>query len=258
MKSGIVGAVMFMALLAATVLVVHLVRVPNMYAVEGRGEVKYTPDQAEITSSIYAESDVSVDAVKESAATMRRILTALRASGVAEADVASADVRSGLLDISDNDRRAPDAKRSYYAEQIVTVNVRDISHIGKILDAIARAGSNHWLVRYKSSDLKKLEAAARKAAFLNAMETADAYAASGNFKRGRVLKIQDGAVEFPEVDYANREYRTRRGGGIRGYGSVEKIVVTGSRITEIDTTFDVPPPREQTATAETQVLFQID
>jgi uncharacterized protein YggE len=229
-----------------------------MYAIEGRGEVRYTPDEAEITSSIYAENAVSVEAVKEAAGTMRRILAALKATGVAQEDIKTVDIRSGLLDIN-NERQKQGEQRFYYAEQVVVVTVKDIGRVGKILDAIARAGSNYWLVSYKASTREALEASARKAAFLNAVATADVFARDGKFKRGRVLKIQDDAVTFPSVDYPEREYRTGR--GARGYsGSVEKVTVTGTRVTElpIETTFDIPLPKERTVEATTQVLFEIE
>lgn len=256
MRGGILALGLIVAIAVAAVAIIFLVRVPNMYAIEGRGEATYTPDAAEITSSIYAESDVSVDAVKEAAATMRQILAALKATGVATEDVKTAAVRSGLLDL--DNRRQPTDKVSYYAEQVVVIKVRDIKQIGKILDAIARAGSNYWLVKYEPTDRKAIEAAARQAAFVDAVATADVYAKDGRFKRGRVLKIQDDAVSFPDVDYPSREYRMARAG--LGIGSVEKVVVTGSRIRElpIETTFDIPPPREMTVTATTQVLFEIE
>ena len=260
MRFGILAAVMFVALLAAVVVVIELVRVPNIYAVEGVGTVKYTPDAAEIVASIYAENDVSLDAVKETAATMRVILEALKATGVAANDIATANVRSGPLDSSENERRPKEAQRAYYAEQAVVIQVHDLATIGKTLDAIARAGSNNWVVTYKAADRDALERAARKAAFLDAIAVADSYAHDGQFKRGRVLKIQDDQVEFPEVDYPNRDFRTRSGQRYRGYlASSEKVVVTGSRIdATIDTTFDVPPPREQTVVATTHVLFEIE
>jgi uncharacterized protein len=256
MRGGILALGLIVAVAAAAVAIISLVRVPNMYAIEGRGEVKYTPDAAEITSSIYAENDVSVEAVKEAAATMRQILAALKTAGVAAEDVKSADVRSGLLDL--DGRREPAGKVSYYAEQIVVIQVRDITRIGKILDAIARAGSNYWLVKYRPTNRETIEAAARKAAFLNAVATADVYAKDGDFTRGRVLKVQDDAVSFPEIDYPNRDYRLRRGSRSARGSDAEAVVVTGSRIPEADTTFDIPPPREVTVSATTQVLFEIE
>lgn len=74
-----------------------------------------------------------------------------------------------------------------------------------------------------------------------------------------MLKIQDDAVRFPEVSYTDRDYRMHREGRSGAHrGSVEKVVVTGSRVTPKDTTFDIPPPREQTVEATTQVLFEIE
>ncbi len=253
MRGGILALIGVVAVAVAAVLVVWLVRVPEMYTVEGNGEVRFTPDEAEITASIYAENAVSLDAAKEAAGTMRQILASLKGVEIAEGDIRTADVRSGLLD---NERQKPGEARVYYAEQTVSINVKDIRRIGKILDSIARAGSNYWLVTYKSSKDEDLSAAARAAALANAVATADAYAREGKFKRGRVLKIQDGDVTFPSVDYGGREYRTGRA----GYESVEKVTVTGTRIKElpIETTFDVPPPKERAVKASTHVLFAIE
>lgn len=66
-------------------------------------------------------------------------------------------------------------------------------------------------------------------------------------------------MTFPEIDYPNREYRMHRDsrGGV-SRSPVERVTVTGTRITEIDTTFDIPPPREQKLEATTQVLFEIN
>lgn len=253
MRGGIIALIAVVAVAVASVLVVWLVRVPEMYTVEGNGEVRFTPDEAEITASILAENTVSLDAVKEAAGTMRQILAALKSVEVPQDAIRSADVSSGLLN---NERQKPGEPRVFYAEQTVTIQVKDIRRIAKILDAIARAGSNYWLVTYKSSKNEELSAAARAAALANAVATADAYAREGKFNRGRVLKIQDGDVTFPSADYAEREYRTGRA----SYSRVEKVTVTGTRIKEniIDTTFDIPPPKERAVKASTHVLFAIE
>ena len=262
MKGGLIALGGLVAVLVAAVVIIMLVRVPQMYAIEGHGEVKYTPKEAEITASIYTENAVSVDAVKEAAATMRQILVALKNAGVTNEDIKTADVRSGLLD-TERSREAKDEKPFYYAEQIVIVSVHEIGKIGKILDVIAAAGSNYWLVTYTVPDAERaaLEAKAREAAFLNAVATADAYAKNGRFTRGKVLKIQDDDVSFPEIDYPDRSYRTHRDARVyksRDGDKVEKVTVTGTRIANPDTTFDIPPPRERKVSATTQVLFEIE
>ncbi len=264
MRYGILAAAMFVALLASVIVVIELVRVPQMYAVEGVGEVKYTPDAAEIAAAVYVEDTVSLEAVEQVASTMRGVLNSLKANGVAVEDIKTAAVRSGPIESLENRPATKDMKPPYYAEQTVTIQVRDVATIGKTLDALARAGSNRWRVTYKPSDRDKLERAARKAAFLDAIAAADAYAHDGQFKRGRILKIQDDVAQFPEVDYLARDFRLREGnrGSWGLYGdAVESVTVTGSRYAPdgpADTTFDVPPPREETVRATTHVLFEID
>jgi uncharacterized protein YggE len=264
MRLGILAAVMFVALLAAVVVVIELVRVPNIYAVEGVGTVKYTPDAAEIAAAVYVEDAVPLKAAEQVASTMRAVLAALKATGVAAEDIATAAVRSGPIENLENRPPTKDMKPPYYAEQTVTVEVRDIATIGRTLDALARAGSNRWRVTYKAKDRDKLARTARKAAFLDAIAVADAYAHDGQFKRGRILKIQDDVAQFPEPDYLGRDYQLREGnrGSWGLYGeAVDSVTVTGSRYAPngtVDTTFDVPPPREETVRASTHVLFEIE
>ncbi len=252
MRNGILVLAGLVSVAIAVVVVLWLVRVPEMYTVEGNGEVRFTPDEAEITASIYVENTVSADAVAETAGTMRKILTALNTAAVQPSDIKSVSVRSGLVD---NEKAKSGELQVYYAEQVISIQVTDIKRIGAVLDSISKAGSNYWLVTYKTSRAEKLAEQARAAALANAVSIADAYAREGKFARGRVLKIQDGDVTFPSVDYSEREYRTGRA----PYGSVEKVVVTGTRVKErpIETTFDIPPPKERTVTARTHVLFAL-
>jgi len=57
MKSYILFGVLFVALLATAIVIIELVRVPDMYAVEGRGSVKYRPDAARISVAAVARAD---------------------------------------------------------------------------------------------------------------------------------------------------------------------------------------------------------
>lgn len=259
MRTGILAVVGLIAVATAAVIIVWLLRVPNMFEVSGSSDITYTPDEATIMSSVYAEG-ASQPAVKsEVATTMRAVLAALKAAGVDDKDVSSTVITAGILDEdSDGDKSASD--RTFYGEQGISIEVRDIKRIGVVLDAISAAGANFWKVRYHTSESagKKLDAAARKSALQNAIATADQYARDGQFKRGRVLKIQDDATEFPEVDFSAREYRTSRSKISRNRSGVEKVTVTGTRISIPDTSFNIPPPKEQVVYATTHVLFAIE
>jgi uncharacterized protein YggE len=252
MRGGLLALGAFVALLAGAIVIIMLVRVPN--------EVKFRADTAEIAIGCYSEAQVTAEAVQQTAAAMRATLTALRELGARDEDISSTSVRSDLVQSEDRQRPAADQKPLYYAYQSVSLRVSDISRIGKILDAISKAGANYWLVTYKVSDRKRqeLEGAAHAAALADAIAKADAYAKHGNFRRGRILKLQDGSTSFPEADYYNRDYRLNSGRTYAYSARTEKITVTGSRIPVKDTTFDVPPPKEETVGANIGVLFEIE
>lgn len=261
MKTGIL-AVMFIALLAAAIVIIELVRVPNMYAVSGEGEIKYRPDRVEIAIGYYTESETSVEAVQQAAATMRHTLAALRAMGAKDTEINSTSVRTDLVQDDNRTSAAKPQKPLYFAYQSIVLKVDDLTRLGKILDEIAKAGANYWLVTYEISDekQKELSKAAHQAALADANARADAYAKNGSFKRGRILKIQEGSTTFPDADYYNRDYQLGRSRGQSYYAArspVEKVTVTGTRIAVKDTTFDIPPPKEEVVSAGLDVLFEI-
>lgn len=250
MKSAILVAGLFVALLAAILLVVELVRIPNLYEVEGAGVVKYRPDAAHLSVGAYFESDVSSDAIGQTATTMHNILDALKAAGVNDAEIETKSVTSGPR-VDDRSSTATSSQRpSYYANQTIVVTVHDTSRLAKLLDVVSAAGSNSWEVEFFASDPAKIEADVHRAAFADAMNRADVLARSGGFRRGAVLKISEGSAAFPEPDYARRNYDNAFVNL-----STQKVTVTGSRIPRRD--FVVPLPQEQTVTASVGVLFEI-
>lgn len=251
MRNGILAALMFIALLAAAVAVVVLVRIPDMYAVGGVGEIKYTPDMAKIEAGVIVESDDSRDATSRTAEGMRAVLEALKAAGVAESDIATQAIASRPVE-QDSDREAGEARKPFYfAQQNVIVTVRDLSKLANVLNVLTDAGSNYWEVAFDIADKNKLEASAHQAALADAMKRADAYASNGGFTRGRILKIVDTRAQFPSADVYAREYY------MTADRKSERVTVTGSRSPRVKTSFFVPKPAEQTVTAGVDVLFEI-
>ena len=247
MRWGVLIAVLFLALLAAVVVVVELVRIPGMYQVQGSGTTKYRPDVATLSVGAYFEADASADAIGQTATVVHNVLDALKAAGIADSDIESKSVSSGPK----SDRNSTEQSKTpagYYAEQIVAVTVHDISRLSKLLDVVSAAGSNNWQVTYFASDPAKIMAKAREAAFADALARADALAKSGGFQRGPVLKIMDDRTQWPEPDYYRRDYTNT--------ASVERVTVTGSRA-PARRNFSVPPPQEETFSVEVGVLFEI-
>ncbi len=251
MKSSTIGAALFLALLAAVVVVIELVRIPNLYEVEGAGVVKFHPDAARLTVGAYFESDQSGDAIGQTATVMHNILDALKGAGVNDDDIVTKAVTSGPRVDDHSTTATPTPKPIYYADQEVIATVHDTSRIAKLLDVITAAGSNSWEVTYFASNPAKLEADAHRAAFADALRRADVLAEGGGFRRGAVLKITEGSATFPGANYAERNY-------VNTYLNLnsERVTVTGSRLPP-RRVFAVPPPQDQTVTASVGVLFEI-
>jgi uncharacterized protein YggE len=245
-------AILFMALLGAVIAVIELVRIPQMYSVQGEGKVKYRPDAARIHTAVVAQAEVANDASVDVAATMKLVLAALKEAGVADTDIATASLKQWP---ADEDYRSKEESKGFFAAQSVVVTLLDTARVAAITGAISGAGSNDWSVEFYSTKEKELEVAARKAAVQDAIARADAIATEGNFKRGRILKVVESDVTFPSADYGDRDFEDFGRGFIRG-GVVERITVTAQKREAPE--FLVPEPQELTVKAEIDVHFELD
>lgn len=263
MRTGIVIGVLFVALLAAVIVVIELVRVPDMYAVEGHGSVKYRPDAAKISVDAVARADATADASIEASKRMQKILAALKAAGVADADIATAAIESGPTQQPYREPGSPAARMpNYTAVQSITVTAHDLGKLAGLLDTISAAGPQFWHVDYFVSDQDALNLKARNAALEDAIKRADAYSSGGGFKRGRILKIQEGQTFFPYANYSLRRYITSPA---EGAATTDQLLNTLPQVTPpADAApappspgFQVPKPEEREAQSTVGVLFEI-
>ena len=248
MKIGLLIGGLFVALLVTVVVVVGMTRIPDMYSVRGEAEIKYMPDTAIITAGVIQTADTSTDAIQAVADGMTKVLDALKAAGVPEADIATRSVETHVV-LPDSDRDQKKAPHLFYAAQTVEVKLHDLSLVSKIAGVISDAGSNQWQIGYAVADQSKLRETAAKAAFEDAIRKADIYAAAGGFKRGRLLKLSDSQVTFPTMGYDDDVNYARAG--------MEEIVVTARRREEKEaaTKFSIPKPRERSVSADVTLLL---
>jgi uncharacterized protein YggE len=250
-----VVAILFVALLGAVIAVIELVRIPQMYSVEGNGRVTYRPDAAEISVGVAAKAEIANDASLQVSETMTRVLNALKAAGVEPKDITTDTLQQRPIT---RDRDEPSVAKGYAAYQSIDVDVRDLARLPSVIGVLSAAGANDWTVNFYATDRSGIEQLAKKAALKDAIEKADMYAAEGQFKRGRVLKIVDSAVAFPSANYTYRDFedfeidvrRGRRGDDIQN----TPVAVTALESPK----FEIPQPEEQAVTAKVDVLFALD
>jgi hypothetical protein len=161
--------------------------------VTGNGVVLSTPDVAAWSFGVSVQSDSAAKALSGANATMKKIVDAVRAAGVA-----AADIRTEYVSISpqiDNQGRQTDR---FVASSSVGVVVRNAAHAGRIVDAAVDAGANAvGGPSFSASDQAKLYDQALRAAIADARTHAQALAEASNVVLGRMIEVQEGGGSQP-------------------------------------------------------------
>jgi uncharacterized protein len=165
--------------------------------VVAQGSVKRIPDVAIISAGVVTQARDAKSAMATNATAMARVLTALRGAGVADRDMATAQI--GLSPQYRYAENQPPVVTGYQANNSVTVRFRDIAKSGAILDALVAAGSNQ--ISGPTLTLDKPEAAqdeARSDAIKTARARADLYAKAAGLTVKRIVAIsENGDVARP-------------------------------------------------------------
>ena len=158
--------------------------------VVAQGSVKRVPDVAIISAGVVTTARDAKSAMASNATAMARVLAALRSAGVAERDMATAQI--GLSPQYRYVENQPPVVTGYQANNSVTVRFRDIAKSGAILDALVGAGANQ--INGPTLTIDKPEAAqdeARTDAIKTARTRAELYARAAGLTVKRIVAISE-------------------------------------------------------------------
>ena len=158
--------------------------------VVAQGTVKRVPDVAIISAGVITTARDAKSAMASNATAMARVLGALRSAGVAERDMATAQI--GLSPQYRYVENQPPIVTGYQANNSVTVRFRDIAKSGAILDALVSAGANQ--INGPTLTIDKSEAAqdeARADAIKTARARAELYARAAGLTVKRIVAISE-------------------------------------------------------------------
>lgn len=111
-------------------------------SVSGYAEIQATPDRAHVSAGVTTQTATAAQAVQQNTAAMRGLFDALRAAGVAEADIRTSGFHvSPVFDEPKQPRTAPRIV-AYQVGNTVHVLVREPGKLGEILDALIKGGAN--------------------------------------------------------------------------------------------------------------------
>jgi uncharacterized protein YggE len=172
--------------------------------VTGTGSVDATPDRAQFSFGVTTQAATATEALNENATIARRVISALKAAGVAGADIQTQAVS---LEPRYTDDGA--AIIGYTATNTVAATLRDIGRSGAVVDAAVGAGANQVqgpsLTR---SDQSTLYATALRAAFADARSKAQAIARATGTRLGAARNVTEGSAAPPPEPVADGAFAT--------------------------------------------------
>jgi uncharacterized protein YggE len=158
--------------------------------VAGMGVVSTVPDRAQMSFGVSTDAKTASGALRANAAEMTKVIAALKAQGIA-----AADIRTDLVSLSPRTSPNGDTVVGYTASNSVSVTLRSLAKIGTVIDAAVGAGANQVsgpnLVR---SDSTLLYRAALRAAITNARGKAQAIAAASGLRLRRITDVSESST----------------------------------------------------------------
>ena len=165
------------------------------------GEVRVRPDLAILQAGIVSEGKTAADALGQNTPALARLVEAVKAAGVAPADIMTSQVS---LTPRMTQAPAPGPKPraatidGYEARTGLTLTIRDIAKAGPVIDALAKAGANEMSgISFGLADESKAKDAARLKAAKAARARAELHADALGVKVGDLVSIVEAEAEAP-------------------------------------------------------------
>jgi uncharacterized protein YggE len=163
-------------------------------SVSGTGKVTVVPDVARVNLGV-TMNQPTVKAARASAAqSMTEIIAAIKALGVADADIQT----TGLSLYPQYANGSTTRIAGYTISEQVQVTIRDLDKAGDVVDAATAQGANAVNgISFESGDPVKAQDDARAAAVAAAKVSAQAMAKAGDVSLGGVVSITDASPTSP-------------------------------------------------------------
>jgi uncharacterized protein YggE len=170
---------------------------PPFIAASGVGDARVVPDRAMLTVAVESQAPSAAKAGTDNAARQTRVIDAVKAAGVAAAQIRTSGYNV-FPEYAQGDGRAPRIT-GYRAHNSVVIEVRDIAAVGKIIDAALAAGANNigsMSLFASNSDGARKEALQKAVA--KARTEAEAVASAAGGSLGSLLELSIEPYGMPQ------------------------------------------------------------
>lgn len=165
-------------------------------SISADGRVERAPDVADLSAGVVTQAATASEAMRANAQRMAAVVAALKRAGVAERDIQTAGLNLNPQYLYRENQ--PPQLTGYQAINNVSVRVRDLSNMGRTIDALVFQGANQ--VNGPAFRLDKPDPAldqARVEALRKARARADLYASAAGLKVKRIISISEGSAMTP-------------------------------------------------------------
>lgn len=178
--------------------------------VTGEGNADLAPDMAVLSLTVSRQAETARSALDANSSAMNEVLTAMKAEGIE-----TRDLQTSGFSIQPNyfhppqqasGKREPPRIIGYTVRNSLTVRVRDISSVGKILDKSVSLGVNEGgNITFTNEDPSDAVTQARVRAVKNAMLKANTLAEAAGVKTGKLLQISEQSYNPRPMSMARAE-----------------------------------------------------
>jgi uncharacterized protein len=169
--------------------------------VSGYGEVPAAPDKAVVTVSVQTNAADAAQAMDQNSQTMTAVIDRLKSEGIQDSMIETSNV-SVMPNTTYDPQTGEQKTQGYLAQNTITVTLRDLSLVGKVMAASTQAGANMvsgpvWSL----SDNTEATKQALEKAVAAARSKAEALATATGVKVGDVLAINESSTSTPPIVY---------------------------------------------------------
>ena len=170
----------------------------TLLSISAQAEARRVPDVATLSAGVVTQAADANAAMRANATQMDKVMAAIKAAGIAERDIRTSGI-SLNPQYKYVENQSPTIT-GYQASNTVDLKVRDLSRLGKVLDALVASGANQ--VNGPSFEIDQPEPVydqARRDALQKAQARAEMYAKALGLKVRRIVSIDEGGGYRPPM-----------------------------------------------------------
>jgi uncharacterized protein YggE len=183
--------------------------------VTGQGSIDLVPDMAVLDLTVTREARTAHEALDANSAAMQKVLEAMQAEGIEARDLQtsgfSIQPKYVYPPAKPSGEREPRQITGYTVRNSLSVRVRDITAVGRILDTSVTLGVNEGgNITFTNDDPSEAIREARIKAVRDASDKAKTLARAAGVKTGRILEISEQSFSPRPMPMASAEMRLAR------------------------------------------------